>query len=257
MDQHMKKLLMAYAAGLVAMMTSRLASADDQQPYIVLTPPQPKAMQPFDVDAYFVGPPSIFKIYSVAEELHEIAANDTFTCGDACVPVFEHVHITVPGIRNGTYSLVFRAVGDFPAQYAAFSVTVTTDFVITPGVEGSYFDSEYYGQGFNIEGLANNQLLVYFYTFTPQGQNLFLTGVGNYAGHTATVPLSITTGGRYNVMGAATPKPWGTLTLDFSDCISAEATWTINDDQMSTFEYGSGLPFILSRITSNPNLPCP
>jgi hypothetical protein len=125
------------AAAILILGLIDFAQADDQQPYIVLTPAQPKAMQPFDVDAYFVGPPSTFKVYAVAETLHEIAADDTFTCGDACTPSFEHVHVTVPGIRVGTYSLVFRAVGDFPALYASFSVTVTTDFVITPGVEGS------------------------------------------------------------------------------------------------------------------------
>jgi hypothetical protein len=132
-------------------------------------------------------------------------------------------------------------------------------FTITPGITGSWYNPKLSGQGFNIEVLPNNLIGVYFYTFDPNGNNLWLTGLGVYGGefpNTASIPLTETTGGLFPPKLDPTQiqrKPWGQLTITFTDCNTASATWS---PTIAGSGYSGGTSPI-QRLTSVAGLSCP
>ncbi|HEX4481616.1 MAG TPA: hypothetical protein VH082_12445 [Rudaea sp.] len=131
--------------------------------------------------------------------------------------------------------------------------TATTAFSISPAISGSWYDPAQSGQGFNVEVLANNQLLVYFYTFDAAGNNVWLGGVGTIDGAVATIALYTTSGGFFTPNfdeTKITHAAWGTLTMTFTDCNTGTAAWT-----SSASGYTSGnLP--ITRLTQISTLSC-
>ena len=136
------------------------------------------------------------------------------------------------------------------------NATSTASFAISPGISGSWYDAQQSGQGFNVEVLANGQILVYFYTFDASGNNVWLTGVGTVDGATATIPLSTTGGGFFPPNfdpGKITHGDWGALTLTFSDCDTGTAAWTVSGGSASGYTNGS---LSITRITTISSLTC-
>jgi hypothetical protein len=133
-----------------------------------------------------------------------------------------------------------------------------TDFTITPAITGSWYDPAQSGQGFSLEVISSTQMVAYFYTFDPAGNNLFLTGVGTIDGPNATIPLYTTTGGFFppNLDPTKiTRTAWGTLFLNFTDCGIGTAAWTPIGDVSPLQAYVPGtMP--ISRITTIPGLVC-
>ncbi len=169
---------------------------------------------------------------------------------------------TVFGDDGGVYELA-TATGNNADGWTTYlevgvsaNATATKAFAISPGISGSWYDAQQSGQGFNFEVLANNQILVFFYTFDTLGNNIFLVGVGTIDGATATVPLSTTTGGFFPPNfdpSKIARNDWGTLTLTFTDCDTGNATWTVSGGSVSGFTNGS-LP--ITRVTSISSLTC-
>jgi protocatechuate 3,4-dioxygenase beta subunit len=136
------------------------------------------------------------------------------------------------------------------------AATTTTDFAISPGITGSWYDTQQSGQGFNIEVLANSQIVVYFYTFDKLGNNVWLVGVGTIDGATAIVPLATTTGGFFPPAfdpTKITREEWGTLSLSFTDCNTGSAAWSVTGGSASGYTDGT-LP--ITRITTISSLSC-
>lgn len=97
------------------------------------------------------------------------------------------------------------------------------------------------GEGFILEVLEDGRVVVYWFTYTPDGsgRQAWVTGVGGIAGNTVTAavvqPLGGSFGGNFN-RDAVRRKAWGEVTLEFNESRDAgQASWVSNIE-----EYGSG-----------------
>ena len=136
----------------------------------------------------------------------------------------------------------------------AAAATVASAVEIGPGFTGAWYDRQQNGHGLFLEVLPQNRLLAFWFTFDPDGtQQSWFGGIGGYAGDTATVPVALTTGGRWIPEFDASKvvnNPWGTLTFTFSDCNSGRV------DFASTYPgYGSN-HMTLTRLTLPAGLTC-
>lgn len=97
------------------------------------------------------------------------------------------------------------------------------------GLAGAWYDPARSGQGFELQWLEGGVLLAVFYGHRDDGSNLFLIGTRAGApryGEALEIPLVATRGGRFTNLDPAAIRrePWGTLTLEFTDCDRAQAT---------------------------------
>ena len=176
-----------------------------------------------------------------------------------------------PGIYDETATLsanfssknasVLAGLGDPEATFQIWQDFATSTIAIQPALTGFWYDKYLHSQVFNIEVLANNLVVVVFYTFDPAGNNVWLVGVGsptNLDGDTgfADIPLYTTSGGKFPPLydpTAITKTPWGSLRLHFTDCNSGEAIWTVDGGAAQGYTNGQ-IPIV--RITSIPGLEC-
>lgn len=152
--------------------------------------------------------------------------------------------------RTGT------AIQNVATNFAGASASVGAQaFAINPGITGAWFDPKQSGHGLFLEVLPPNGLMAFWFTFNPDGtQQAWFGGVGSYAGNIATVPVALTTGGRWIPNFDASKvvnNPWGTLTFTFTDCNSGRVDFT-----SSIPGYGSN-HMDLARLTSPAGLTCP
>lgn len=106
------------------------------------------------------------------------------------------------------------------------------------GVTGTWFDPALAGQGFNIQVIDSQRLLIYYYGYTADGQRLWL--IGDYMGSvTANTPLQITmleaTGTNFGNFDpdAVQISTWGTATLTILDCNQATISLNGGDGSQS------------------------
>jgi plastocyanin len=102
-------------------------------------------------------------------------------------------------------------------------------FSIVPGITGSWYLPAQSGHGFNVEVLANNVFIAYWYVYDNNGNNLWLVGQGTYSGNTATMDAYQGTGGMFPPNFDPTKivrTKWGSLTMTFTDCNDAMVQWT-------------------------------
>ena len=120
------------------------------------------------------------------------------------------------------------------------------------GLTGAWYEPATSGQGVELQWLAGDHLLVFFYGHHDNGQNFFLVGTrdGRFGyGESIDVPLVITSGGRYNQLdpNAIQRTAWGTLHLTFASCAAASAR----------LEGPDGVQNLnLQRLALAPDLPC-
>ena len=137
---------------------------------------------------------------------------------------------------------------------ASASVPAVTAFAINPGITGAWYDPQQSGHGLFLEVLPQNQLLAFWFTFSPDGtQQSWFGGVGPYAGGTAAVPVTLTIGGRWIPNfdeSKVVNNAWGTLTFTFTDCNTGRV------DFVSAYPgYGSN-HMNLTRLTAPAGLSC-
>jgi hypothetical protein len=125
---------------------------------------------------------------------------------------------------------------------------------IGPGFTGAWYDPQQSGHGLFLEVLPQDKLLAWWFTFTPDGtQQSWFGGVGTISGNTATVPVALTTGGRWIPdfdITKVVNNPWGTLAFTFTDCNSGQVDFTSNYPG-----YGSN-HMTLTRLTEPAGLTC-
>lgn len=116
-------------------------------------------------------------------------------------------------------------------------------------MSGSWYNRNRNGEGVVLEIASNNTILVYWYTYTPNGQQLYLTGSSVFTSGASAVeiPVYATSGARFGAAFDASQVRrtfWGTLTLHSVDCNN------LNIDYASTNPaYGKGR-LSLRRISS-------
>lgn len=120
------------------------------------------------------------------------------------------------------------------------------------GLTGLWYEPATSGQGFSFNWIAGDTLALAFYGHRDNGANLFLTGVraGRFGyGETMEIPLTATSGGRFSDFdrNAIHNTTWGTLTLRFDSCSSAQAR-LVGADGTKEMQ--------LLRLALAPDLPC-
>jgi hypothetical protein len=147
-----------------------------------------------------------------------------------------------------------QRVGSVVLLALASVATIASAVDIGPGFTGAWYDPQQSGHGLFLEVLPQNKLLAFWFTFNPEGtQQSWFGGVGSYAGDTATVPVALTTGGRWIPNFDASKivnNAWGTLTFTFSDCNSGRV------DFASTYPGYGNNRMALTRLTLPAGLTC-
>lgn len=128
------------------------------------------------------------------------------------------------------------------------------EFVIGPGVSGTWFETDSPGQGLLVSVLSDDRMLVFWFTYDPDGRPLWLLGDGTFSGGTAELDVI------YDPAGPSfgpdfdpdefVAESWGTFTLRFLSCSEAVFDWA-----STLTEFGSGQQQ-LSRLSTTAGLAC-
>jgi len=131
----------------------------------------------------------------------------------------------------------------------------TGNVPITAGFTGAWYDPAQSGHGIFIEVLPGNQMLAWWFTFSPDGtQQAWFGNIGAIDGDTATIDAIQTAGGRWIPNfdpGNVTNPAWGRLVFTFTDCNHGRVDFT-----STVAGYGQG-HMDLTRITEPEGLSCP
>ncbi|MEJ8569722.1 M14 family zinc carboxypeptidase [Elongatibacter sediminis] len=118
---------------------------------------------------------------------------------------------------------------------------------------GSWYDPSHAGEGYTVEILADSRVLVYWFSFGPQGERRWFFGVGAIDNGRLVFPDLLTTrGGKFGDAfdpDAVEALPWGGLELEL-DCEGGTADFTPSE---TGFPAGS---LQLARLTSLQGLDC-
>lgn len=127
--------------------------------------------------------------------------------------------------------------------------SITSDFVITSGISGSWFDPMRDGEGFMIDVAKAGVVATSYYTYDTQGQQVWLVGTGAVNGNTFEIEFFITEGGTYGSGFDPTTVnryPWGTGLFTFSSCYAGRVDIVPNENYSAEFE---SLTTYISRLT--------
>jgi hypothetical protein len=121
-------------------------------------------------------------------------------------------------------------------------------------LSGSWFDRSHDGEGFNIEVLIDSRVVVYWFSYDPQGNRRWFFGLGDIRDGKLVFDNMLTSSG--GIFGpdfdpeTVQFEPWGTLELDL-DCYGGTATYTSSEEG-----FGSGTLNVV-RLTNIDQLNCP
>lgn len=121
------------------------------------------------------------------------------------------------------------------------------------GLSGSWFDPTHNGEGIILQVLPNGEALVQWFTYDPNGKQVWIQGMGTFNGDTLAVNSLITTSG--TSWGsefdseAIEAHDWGSLTLEFDGCGTAKLEYEAN------FGLGSG-SMDMQRLTKLMGIDC-
>ena len=121
-------------------------------------------------------------------------------------------------------------------------------------LSGSWYDPEHNGEGYLVEVLDNDRVIVYWFSFDPEGNRRWFFDAGRVVdGKLMFDQMLTTSGGIFGPdfdPGLVERLPWGSLELDL-DCNSGTATYSSNEQG-----FGSGVLNVI-RLTSIDGLNCP
>ena len=120
-------------------------------------------------------------------------------------------------------------------------------------LSGSWYDPTHSGEGYNIEVLVNNHVVIYWFSFDPQGNRRWFFSLGDILdGKLVFADVKTSSGGIFGPdfdPGTVVLKSWGTLELDLG-CNSGTATYNSTEEG-----FGSGTLNVV-RLTSIDQLNC-
>jgi hypothetical protein len=120
-------------------------------------------------------------------------------------------------------------------------------------LSGSWYDPTHSGEGYNVEVLINGQVVVYWFSYDPEGKRRWFFGLGEIReGKLVFDDIMTTSGGIFGPdfdPDLVEYKPWGTLELNL-DCTGGTATYTSSEEG-----FGSGTLNVV-RLTSIDQLGC-
>jgi mono/diheme cytochrome c family protein len=127
--------------------------------------------------------------------------------------------------------------------------SITSEFTVTSGISGTWFETNRSGEGFMIDVARDGVVAVSYYTYDKQGQQMWIIGAGTVAGNVLNIDFEITDGGTYGVGFdplLVNHNPWGAGKFTFTSCYSGKAEITPNENYSAEFE---DLVIYLSRLT--------
>lgn len=155
----------------------------------------------------------------------------------------------VPPSANG-YSEYDPVDADFSRPGYRIGQLQISRWVAPVSLSGSWYSPERAGEGFNIEIVEpaaesqNPRILVYWYTFTPDGdgEQVWLAGMADMddAHSVADVVLHVTTGGEFastNNPNLVTRERWGTLRVALGNCDVGQVTYQPDDPAWPSGSY--------------------
>ena len=121
-------------------------------------------------------------------------------------------------------------------------------------LSGSWYDPTHAGEGYNVEVLEDGRVIVYWFSYDPEGKRRWFFGLGEIRdGKLAFDDMFTTSGGSFGPDFDPTTvgfEPWGSLELDLT-CEGGTATYSSTEEG-----FGSGT-LNVERLTSIDTLPCP
>jgi len=192
------------------------------------------------------------------QNMHSVLADDgSFTSGDPEAHPWQFSHTFNTGDAEIFYHCVVHGA---PGGIGMSGAVVVGDGIVEPfsinyGISGSWYSVLTDGQGFSIEVVPlQNLLVIYWFTYqvvkTDKGDittQMWLQGAGEISGGSATVPLQRPSGGIFDHPQAPTFESWGSATFTFDSCGHGTVDYASDVDNVS----GS---FDITRIT--PDVQC-
>jgi endonuclease/exonuclease/phosphatase family metal-dependent hydrolase len=174
----------------------------------------------------------------------------------------DHIYATADGFpyvsRGTTFVIQPEHYSETPVEFEAIysdHAPVLADMNLAAlAYSGSWYDPEHDGEGFMVQMLEDGRAYLTWYTYDDQGQQMWLTGVGDLNGSTVVIDeLYVTAGGVFGPgfdPEAVELTPWGSLVFTFDTCTSARV------DYESGLGFGSGSLNPI-RLTAIEGLECP
>jgi len=147
-------------------------------------------------------------------------------------------------------------------MHGSLTVNAVTPPTITIGgyISGNWYNPQQAGQGFQIEAATNNNMVVIWFVYSPDGtQQNWIYSQGAYVttSNTVTLPAVLLTGAKFPpnfVSTDVTQTPWGTLTFTFTDCNNGTASW---HSDLPGYNNNNDTPLAISRLTQIDGTTCP
>gem|GEM_PF-7065993 len=101
-------------------------------------------------------------------------------------------------------------------------------FIMQAAHSAIWYNPEKSGHGLNVYMLADNRIIVIWYVYDDQGNQVWLLGVGTHDGTKATLDVNIASGAMFPPHFNAEDvdlETWGQFTLEFSDCNNGLFKW--------------------------------
>jgi len=127
---------------------------------------------------------------------------------------------------------------------------------VNPYLSGSWYNPAQDGHGFSVEVLPDDQTLLYWYVYHPDGTPTFLVSIGENTGSTVRADTYYNTGMKFGEFDPAdrVQTYWGTVTITFHSCKSATLQYS-SDQTYNGVPWGSGsIP--LTRLASIESMQC-
>jgi len=127
---------------------------------------------------------------------------------------------------------------------------------ITRFLSGSWFNAEQNGHGLSVEVISDEQTVIYWYVYHPDGTPMFLIAVGTNNNNVVQANAFYNSGMKF---GDFDPKDneeikWGTIELTFHSCDSATLEYD-SDLEYNGEPYGSG-SIELTRLLTIDEMQC-
>lgn len=196
--------------------------------------------------------------------VHNVVSDGVFRCAKGCDGNGGNGN---PSDDSWQFTLNFNQVGlvkyycqphGTPNSGMHGTITVkaaSSGLVLGPGFSGNWFNPNQDGHGFQFEAITDTVFTVFWFVFDNNGNQAWISGVGERDGNKIVMNAARVTGGRFppNFDPTGVQKPvWGTLTFTFTDCTHGAVDWTSTDPAFSPTGH-----LDLVRLTQIQGTTCP